>query len=44
MLDFVAEIDLEKGLRRYSDWFRMNCRNSVDLLEDDLRNWQFPEE
>jgi UDP-glucose 4-epimerase len=44
MLDFVAEIDLEQGLRRYIDWFRMNCRNSFDLLEDDLRNWQFPEE
>jgi len=44
MLDFVAETDLEQGLRRYIDWFRTNCPNSVDLLEDDLRNWQFPEE
>jgi UDP-glucose 4-epimerase len=44
MLDFVAAIDLEKGLRRYIDWFRTNCPHSGDLLEDDLRNWQFPEE
>jgi len=44
MLDFVAETDLEQGLRRYIDWFRTNRPNSVDLLEDDLRNWQFPEE
>jgi UDP-glucose 4-epimerase len=44
MLDFVAEIDLEQGLCRYIDWFRTNCPNLVDLLEDDMRNWQLPEE
>jgi UDP-glucose 4-epimerase len=41
-LDFVAEIDLEQGLRRYIDWFRTNHHNFVDLLEDDLRNWRLP--
>jgi UDP-glucose 4-epimerase len=42
-LRFVAEIDLKQGLRSYIDWFRTNCSNSVDLLEDDIRNWQLPE-
>jgi UDP-glucose 4-epimerase len=43
-LDFVAEIDLEQGLRRYIDWFGTNHPNFVDLLEDDLRNWRLPAE
>jgi UDP-glucose 4-epimerase len=43
-LGFVAEIGLEQGLPCYIDWFRTNCPNSVDLLEDDIRNWQLPEE
>jgi UDP-glucose 4-epimerase len=41
-LDFVAETDLEHGLRWYIDWFRTNHPNFADLLEDDLRNWCLP--
>jgi UDP-glucose 4-epimerase len=41
-LDFVAEIDLEHGLRQYIDWFETNHPNVVELLEDDLRNWRLP--
>jgi UDP-glucose 4-epimerase len=42
VLDFVAEIDLEQGLRRYIDWFRTSHPNFIDLLEDDIRNWRLP--
>jgi UDP-glucose 4-epimerase len=42
VLDFVAEIALEQGLRRYIDWFRTSHPNFVDLLEDDIRNWRLP--
>jgi UDP-glucose 4-epimerase len=41
-LEFVAEIDLEQGLRRYIDWFRTNHPNFVELLEEDPRNWRLP--
>ena len=41
-LGFVAEIDLDQGLRRYIDWFRTNYSNAVELLDDDVRNWCLP--
>jgi UDP-glucose 4-epimerase len=42
MLGFVAEIDLDQGLRRYIDWFRSNHPNAVEFRDDDLRNWRLP--
>jgi nucleoside-diphosphate-sugar epimerase len=41
-LAFVAEIDLDQGLRRYIDWFRANYPDPTDLLEDNIRNWRLP--
>jgi hypothetical protein len=41
-LSFVAEIDLDHGLRRYIDWFHTHHPNPADLLEDDIRNWRLP--
>ena len=41
-LAFVAELNIEQGLRRYIDWFRANYPDPADLLEDDIRNWRLP--
>ncbi|MBV8133197.1 MAG: NAD-dependent epimerase/dehydratase family protein [Alphaproteobacteria bacterium] len=41
-LSFVAEIDLDQGLRRYIDWFLTVHPDPADLLEDDIRNWRLP--
>jgi UDP-glucose 4-epimerase len=41
-LAFVAEIDVDQGLRRYIDWFLTNNPSPADLLEDDIRNWRLP--
>ena len=41
-LDFVAKVDIDRGLRRYIDWFSTNCPDPTGLLEDDIRNWRLP--
>jgi UDP-glucose 4-epimerase len=41
-LSFAAEIDLDRGLHRYIDWFRTNHPEPAGLLEDDIRNWRLP--
>jgi UDP-glucose 4-epimerase len=41
-LDFVAKVDIDRGLRRYIDWFGTNCPDPTGLLEDDIRNWRLP--
>jgi UDP-glucose 4-epimerase len=41
-LAFDAEIDIDQGLRRYIDWFRINHPDPADFHEDDIRNWRLP--
>jgi UDP-glucose 4-epimerase len=43
MLGFNAQIDIESGLKRYINWFRMRHPYPALLLERNLRNWSMPE-
>jgi UDP-glucose 4-epimerase len=41
-LGFVAEVNVEEGLRRYIEWFRAAHSDPAGLLEADIRNWRLP--
>jgi UDP-glucose 4-epimerase len=43
LLKFHAKIDIETGLARYLEWFRIHHNNVADLLEENPRNWRLPE-
>jgi UDP-glucose 4-epimerase len=43
VLGFNARIDIESGLKRYINWFRMRHPDPALLLEENLRNWSMPE-
>jgi UDP-glucose 4-epimerase len=42
VLDFHPKVDVNTGIERYIDWFRMQHNDIATLLEDEVRNWQMP--
>jgi UDP-glucose 4-epimerase len=43
LLGFSAQVDIEKGLERYIEWFRLRYPNPALLRERQIRNWTMPQ-
>src|SRR5262245_2747429 len=44
LIGFSANIDVERGLERYLEWFRAHHPKPELLLEPGARNWEMPDE
>jgi UDP-glucose 4-epimerase len=42
ILGFRPEVEFERGLQRYIDWFCTRHSDFTGLLEDEVRNWRMP--
>ena len=42
LFGFRAEIDFDRGLRKYVEWFRSRYPDPSELIEERLQNWELP--
>lgn len=43
LLGYRAEVDFERGMNKYLEWFSQTYRDVSALLEDDPVNWRMPD-